>query len=294
MDATRAPRRLIVIVLGVSGAGKNVAVGALEDLGFAVVNNLPCALLVAAVEALSASRRQSIAIAVNAQEPDFVHEFAAALDRLRATWGEDDLLILRLDARDDVLVSRFAETRRRHPFADDRHTLVEAIRDERERLGQVGGRVVDFDTSATSAHALRQRVRALITAVESGFDRPLVAISTFAYRAGIPQDADLVFDARVLPNPHYEPELRPLTGRDAPVAAFLARQPEARALVDAIAGYVRSQMPGFARDNRARVHVAIGCTGGKHRSIYVADQVAAALASDHPVSRHDREHPLAG
>ncbi len=287
-------RRLIVLVLGVSGAGKNVAVGALEDLGFAVVNNLPCSLLAAAVAALSTRRTQSIAIAVNAQEADFGHEFAAALDQLRATWTEDDLLILRLDAADDVLVSRFAETRRRHPFADDRHTLIEAIREERGRLRQISGRVVDFDTSATSAHALRQRVRALITAVESGLGRPLVAISSFAYRAGIPQDADLVFDARVLPNPHYEPALRPLTGRDAQVAAFLAQQPEARALVDAIAGYVRSQMPGFARDNRARVHVAIGCTGGQHRSIYVADQVAVALAPDHPVSRHDREHPIGG
>ncbi|MFN3628559.1 MAG: RNase adapter RapZ [Casimicrobiaceae bacterium] len=287
-------RRLIVLVLGVSGAGKNVAVGALEDLGFAVVNNLPCGLLVAAVAALSVRRTQSIAIAVNAQEADFGQEFAAALDQLRSTWAEDDLLILRFDAADEVLVSRFAETRRRHPFAGDRHTLVEAIHEERERLRQIGGRVVDFDTSATSAHALRQRVRALISALESGLDRPLIAVSTFAYRAGIPQDADLVFDARVLPNPHYEPELRALTGRDALVVAFLARQPEAQALVDAICGYVRGQMPGFVRDNRARVHVAIGCTGGQHRSIYVADQVAAALAEEYPVSRHDREHPRAG
>ncbi|MCS6995574.1 MAG: RNase adapter RapZ [Casimicrobiaceae bacterium] len=289
-----APEPLIVLVVGVSGAGKNVAVGALEDLGCAVINNLPAALLEAAVEKLRASRTQPIAISVNAQDAHFGEVFAAAYARLRARYGERALVLVRLDARDEVLVARFVETRRRHPFADDQHTLLEAIRDERERLRAIEGRVVDIDTSGSSAHALRQRIRALFAALEARSLRPLVAVSTFAYRGGLPQDADLVFDARVLPNPYYEPELRALTGRDAAVVAFLDRQPEARALIEAIVAYLRAQMPGFLADNRVRVHVAIGCTGGQHRSIYVADRVAAALAADFPVSRHDREHPPSG
>jgi len=292
-DDPRAEDRLIVLVLGVSGAGKNVALGALEDFGFATVNNLPCSLLYATVSALWASHARSIAIAVNAQESHFLDHFERALARLREQHGEQRLIVLRLDASDAVLVGRFAETRRRHPFADDQHTLLEAIRDERGRLAALSGRVYDIDTSASSPHALRQRVRSLLAALSERTESPLLIFSTFAYRNGIPQDADLVFDARVLPNPHYEPALRPLTGRDPPVADFLARQPETQSLLDSIITFLRSQLPGFARDNRARIHVAIGCTGGKHRSIYLAERLAEAFAPSHAISRHDREHPAA-
>ncbi len=282
---------LLILVLGVSGAGKNVALGALEDLGFAVINNLPCQLLVPAVSALQARAARSIAIAVNGQDSELRACFDRSHAELARQYGPDRLLVLQLDASDDVLIKRYAETRRKHPFADDQHTLLEAIRDERERLRVLPGRVVQMDTSATSAHALRQRVRALAMALAGGDPRPLLAVSSFAYRAGIPQDADLVFDARILPNPFYVEGLAELTGRDAPVIEFLQRQPESARLVEGIVAFIEAQMPGFIQDNRTRVHVAIGCTGGKHRSVFVADAVARAMADRYPVSRHDREHP---
>ena len=138
----------------------------------------------------------------------------------------------------------------------------------------------------------RQRVRQFANVLRAAPELPLIEISSFAYRQGIPPDADLVFDARILPNPFYEPGLAALTGRDQPVIDYLKLQPESGSLVDAIAIYLRTALPGFVADNRARVHVAIGCTGGKHRSVYVADALKDAMSATARVLRHDREHPL--
>ena len=176
-------------------------------------------------------------------------------------------------------------------FASDSSTLREAINEERSRLQAVTATAFDIDTSSTSTHLLRQRVRQFAAALGNRAELPLLEISSFAYRHGIPPDADLVFDARILPNPFYEPGLAALTGRDAPVVDYLRAQPETATLVGAIASYVRASLPGFVADNRARVHIAIGCTGGKHRSVYVADALKDLLAAETRVLRHDREHP---
>ena len=282
----------LILVLGVSGAGKNVALGALEDDGFAIVNNLPTALLVDTVEAMLATHTQSLGISLNAHSPSFVADFEAGCATLRRQHPTLPVRILRIDASDTTLIRRFAETRRKHPFASDTITLDQAIKEERDRLHAVAPDAFDVDTSGTSTHMLRQRVRGFAHAIASEPQRPLLEISSFAYRQGIPPDADLVFDARILPNPHYEPGLAALTGRDAPVVEYLRGQPETAVLVNAIAAFVRLSLPGFASDNRARLHIAIGCTGGKHRSIYVANALQAALASEARVLRHDREHPL--
>ena len=282
----------IILVLGVSGAGKNVALGALEDVGFAIVNNLPAALLVDTVEAMLATHSQSLGISINAQSPDFVTAFNAGVASIALAHPLIPLRVIRIDASESTLLRRFAETRRRHPFATDTGTLHDAIHEERGRLLQVGVPAFEIDTSATSTHLLRQRVRLFAAELAGNALLPLVEISSFAYRQGIPPDADLVFDARILPNPFYEPGLALLTGRDEPVIAYLRAQPETPVLVTAIANYVRASMSGFANDNRARVHIAIGCTGGKHRSVYVANALKGALADVARVLRHDREHPL--
>jgi UPF0042 nucleotide-binding protein len=282
----------VILVLGVSGAGKNVALGALEDIGFAIVNNLPSALLVATVEAMLATHAQPLAISVNANSVNFVADFNAAMDRLRATHPALPFRVLRLDASDATLLRRFAETRRKHPFATDSNTLQDGIAEERSRLHAVAPDAFELDTSATSTHLLRQRTRQFANSLHNRSVLPLLEISSFAYRQGIPPDADLVFDARILPNPFYEPGLAALTGRDAPVIDYLQAQPETATLVDAIANYIRASLPGFSADNRARVHVAIGCTGGKHRSVYVANALQQRLAGEARVLRHDREHPL--
>lgn len=281
----------VILVLGVSGAGKNVALGALEDVGFAIVNNLPSALLVDTVEAMLATHAQPLAISLNANSVNFIADFDASVARLRTTHPDLPVRVLRLDASEATLVRRFAETRRKHPFATDSNTLQEGIAEERARLRAVATDAFEIDTSATSTHLLRQRTRHFAAALSERRELPLIEISSFAYRQGIPPDADLVFDARILPNPFYEPGLAALTGRDPAVVDYLQAQPETAALVNAITAYLRASLPGFAADNRARVHIAIGCTGGKHRSVYVANALQKALAGEARVLRHDREHP---
>jgi len=283
----------LILVLGVSGAGKNVALGALEDVGFAIVNNLPAALLVATVEAMLATHTQPLGISINAHSANFVADFNAGYAAISRVHPDMPLRVIRIDASETTLLRRFAETRRTHPFASDHSTLQEAINEERARLHAVASSAFDIDTSSTSTHLLRHRVRQFANAIKADPELPLVEISSFAYRQGIPPDADLVFDARILPNPFYEPGLAALTGRDAPVVAYLSAQPETGVLVNAIATYIRAALPGFMADNRARVHVAIGCTGGKHRSVYVADALKALMSSTARVLRHDREHPVA-
>ena len=281
----------LILVLGVSGAGKNVALGALEDVGFAIVNNLPAALLVDTVEAMLATHTQPLGISVNAHSPTFVADFDAGCAAISRVHPDMPLRVIRIDASETTLLRRFAETRRKHPFASDHSTLQEAISEERSRLHDVAASAFDIDTSSTSTHLLRQRVRQFANAIKAEAELPLLEISSFAYRQGIPPDADLVFDARILPNPFYEPGLAALTGRDAPVVEYLRAQPETDVLVHAMATYLRAALPGFVSDNRARVHVAIGCTGGKHRSVYVADALKTLMASTARVLRHDREHP---
>lgn len=283
----------VILVLGVSGAGKNVALGALEDVGFAIVNNLPSALLVDTVEAMLATHAQPLAISVNANSVNFVADFDAGVAQLRAMHPELPVRVLRLDASEETLVRRFAETRRKHPFATDSNTLQQGIAEERGRLLAVTTPAFEIDTSATSTHLLRQRTRQFASALQARTELPLIEISSFAYRQGIPPDADLVFDARILPNPFYEPGLAALTGREQPVIDYLQAQPETATLVNAIASYIRASLPGFSADNRARVHVAVGCTGGKHRSVYVANALQKLIASEARVLRHDREHPVA-
>lgn len=285
---------VLVLVLGVSGAGKNVALGALEDSGFAVVNNLPSELLVPTLRSMLAAYAQPIAIAVNAQQPAFVEDFHAAAKALAREFPALAVRVLRLDADDSTLTRRFAETRRKHPFASDQRTLIEAIAEERARIRSVSlsDRAFDINTSATSAHLLRLRVREYALSLANANDNPLLVISSFAYRSGIPPDADLVFDARLLPNPFYAPGLATLTGRDQPVIDFLAHQAETAQLSAAIIAFLNATLPGFAKDNRVRVHVAVGCTGGQHRSIYIANVLQKAFSDTWRVLRHDREHPL--
>jgi RNase adapter protein RapZ len=291
VSAVDAAKPVLVLVLGVSGSGKNVALGALEDSGLVVVNNLPSALLVDTVRSMLATYTQPLAIAVNAQQPGFVNDFAGATSALGKEFPSLAIRVLRLDADDATLTRRFAETRRKHPFASDQRTLMEAIAEERNRIRGVSDNAFDIDTSATSAHLLRLRVREFALSLAHSDGNPLLVISSFAYRNGIPPDADLVFDARLLPNPFYEPGLASLTGHNPPVIEFLEKQPETEKLARSILEFLNQTLPGFARDNRARVHIAVGCTGGQHRSVYIANTLKKSLALHWRVLRHDREQP---
>lgn len=269
-----APTAGLVLITGISGSGKSVALRALEDAGFNCIDNLPPPLLAAAL-ALEDGRPgggRRLAIAIDGRAAGALPALQPALAGLRATGRPAQVLFL--DAATEALLRRYAETRRRHPLAPpgEARALVEAIEAERELLAPLREGAAVIDTSRLSASSLRERIRHWVEAPQGGLS---LAFESFAYKQGVPLDADLVFDVRVLANPHYEPGLRPLSGRDAPVAAFLAARPEVAEMLDGIDAFLARWLPVYAQDQRASLTVALGCTGGQHRSVYCAEALAA-------------------
>jgi UPF0042 nucleotide-binding protein len=274
----------IVLVSGLSGSGKSIAIAVLEDMGYYCVDNLPLAMLTALVEHLQRERVERVAIAIDARSGASFAQLPALVDALRAQGH--DLRVVFLEAKTLSLVKRFSETRRRHPLSSDTVSLQEAIQLERETLADVAPLGHRIDTSDLSASALRLWIKDLV-----GQDRSRITLlfESFGFKHGIPLDADLVFDVRCLPNPHYVAELRPLTGRDAPVQGFLEASADAMALLADIRGFVENWLPCFIRDHRAYLTVAIGCTGGQHRSVYFAETLAAAFREREQVLVRHRE-----
>jgi len=274
----------IVLVSGLSGSGKSIAIAVLEDIGYYCVDNLPLAMLTPLIEHLQHQHIERIAIAVDARSGDSFTQLPAWIDALRAQGH--DLHVIFLEAKTLSLVKRFSETRRRHPLSSDSVSLTEAIQLERDMLAEVAPLAHRIDTSDLSASALRLWIKELV-----GQDRSRITLlfESFGFKHGIPLDADLVFDVRCLPNPHYVAELRPLTGRDAAVQTFLEASADAMALLADIRGFVENWLPCFIRDHRAYLTVAIGCTGGQHRSVYFAETLAAAFREREQVLVRHRE-----
>ncbi|MCA1925662.1 MAG: RNase adapter RapZ [Thiobacillus sp.] len=274
----------IVLVSGLSGSGKSIAIAVLEDMGFYCVDNLPLAMLRPLVDHLQRERVERVAVAIDARSGASFAQLPALADSLRAQGH--DLRVIFLEAKTLSLVKRFSETRRRHPLSSDTVSLAEAIQLERETLADIAPLAHRIDTSDLSASALRLWIKDLV-----GQDRSRITLlfESFGFKHGIPLDADLVFDVRCLPNPHYVAELRPLTGRDAPVQAFLQDSADAMALLADIRGFVENWLPCFIRDHRAYLTVAIGCTGGQHRSVYFAETLAAAFREREQVLVRHRE-----
>jgi len=260
----------LVLISGLSGSGKSVALNVMEDCGHYVVDNLPSALLPQLVTHLRGAGYQRIAVAVDVRSGSSIAALPQQVEALRAMVG--DVRFLFLDARDDTLIARFSETRRKHPLGDETVTLAEAISREREALALIAELGHRLDTSDLSANTLRNWVKSFMQ-LEAGSQITLL-FQSFGFKHGIPMDADLVFDVRCLPNPHYDPVLRPLTGQDKPVIDFLEKVPEVGQMVDDIYGFVASWLPSYVNDNRSYLTVAIGCTGGQHRSVYIAEELA--------------------
>ena len=260
----------LVLISGLSGSGKSVALHVMEDCGHYVVDNLPSALLPQLVTHLRGAGYQRIAVAVDVRSGSSIAALPQQVEALRAMVG--DVRFLFLDARDDTLIARFYETRRKHPLGDETVTLAEAISREREALALISELGHRLDTSDLSANTLRNWVKSFMQ-LEAGSQITLL-FQSFGFKHGIPMDTDLVFDVRCLPNPHYDPVLRPLTGRDKPVIDFLEKVPEVGQMVDDIYGFVASWLPSYVNDNRSYLTVAIGCTGGQHRSVYIAEELA--------------------
>lgn len=279
----------LTLIGGVSGSGKNVALAAFEDAGYYAVNNLPLPLLLQTAGYLGQRGCERVAVALDVRTGPGLPGLGQAIEALGGQGWQVRFLFL--DARVETLVKRFSETRRRHPLSSDTRTLVEAIEYERDLLANVRPLGQAFDTSDLPAAALRSWIKDFVSVDPS---RLTLLFESFGFKHGVPLDADLVFDVRCLPNPHYEPALAPLSGRDAPVVAFLEAIPEVERMYGDIYHFVASWLPDYARDNRNYLTVAIGCTGGQHRSVYLAERLGAAFSPRYQVLVRHRQHSLAG
>ena len=264
----------LVLVSGLSGAGKSIALGVLEDGGYYCVDNLPATLLIDVARFLAEAGHERVAVSVDARSAALV-ALPQSLARLKADGVDCRLLFL--EASPQTLVRRFSETRRGHPLTYEGLTLAEAIERERAMLGGIAELGHRIDTSDLQPKVLGAWIRDVL-GLAGG--RLTLLFESFAFRDGLPLDADWVIDARMLPNPHYDPRLRPLTGNDADVVAFLdAQEPVQRLLAD-VRAFLGRWLPEVVKENRSYLTVAIGCTGGRHRSVYLAEKLAAAFASE--------------
>lgn len=275
----------IVVIGGVSGSGKSVALGALEDSGYYTVNNLPLPLLTDLVQHLGNSGFTHIGVTIDPKSGAALRMLPEVIDTLRKLPAQ--VRFIYLDAKVETLVKRFSETRRRHPLSSAERTLREAIEAERAIVGDARELGTVIDTSDLSSHSLRAWIKDFVSADRGDLN---ITLQSFGFKHGVPLDADLVFDVRCLPNPHYEQGLTNLTGRDEPVVSFLRDFPEVERMVHDIYTFVSTWLPGYRGDNRNYLTVAIGCTGGQHRSVYVVERLRELLASAHVLVRHRELH----
>ena len=262
--------RRLVLVTGMSGAGRSVALKELEDLGFEAIDNIPLAML-DGIDADPSGR--PLAVGIDTRARDFAVE--GVLDRMTDAAARFDVVPVFLHADEETLTRRYRETRRRHPLAPD-GSPVAGIEQER-RLLEPLRRAADIviDTSLLNAHDLRRLLRAHFTSdPQEGMS---IFVTSFSFRLGLPREADLVFDMRFLSNPHYIEELRPLTGRDKEVGAHIAKDPDFASFLEGVGTLLRTLLPRYAKEGRAYLTIAIGCTGGRHRSVFTAEELARLL-----------------
>lgn len=274
----------LIIISGLSGSGKSIALNVLADSDFYCVDNLPAELLIDTVAHLRRGGTTKAALTIDARTGESLSRLPAALDALKA--DHIDVRLVFLDARQDSLLRRFSETRRRHPLASGESTIEECIERERELLESIATLGQRIDTSDLNPNALRQWMKDLLQLGHSGMT---LVFESFGFKQGIPLDADFVFDVRFLPNPHYDPKLRALTGHDLEVVRFLDSIPEAGRLETDIRRFLATWLPAFVRDNRASLTIAIGCTGGQHRSVYLVERLARHFQGSFFVLRRHRQ-----
>ncbi len=276
MNPIDDPRPPLLVISGLSGSGKSVVLRALEDLDYYCVDNLPAELLpefVAGVTAGGNGHHRRLAVGIDVRNrPEGLTRLPHSLAKVGAMGCQHQLIFL--DALDEVLLRRYSETRRRHPLSVEGLPLADAIALERQRLRPlvaIADRVLD--TSTMNVHQLRRWVVTELAAVaQPGLS---LLVQSFAYRNGVPDDADFVFDVRCLPNPHWDPRLRPLSGRDAPVREWLMQQPVVVEYLGQVAGFLDTWLPRFESDTRSYVTLAFGCTGGRHRSVHCTEWLAS-------------------
>ena len=276
----------LILITGMSGSGKSIALNALEDLGFYCVDNLPAKVLPEVVEYLRDSNHMHSAIGVDVRSRETLPLLPQHLLVLRRSDVEVELIYL--EASTDTLVKRYSETRRRHPLSEGELTLTESIMRERELLADIAPLAHHIDTSDLRPAQLRNWIRDFVSIERSGMT---LLFQSFAFKNGLPLDADMVFDVRSLPNPYYDARLRPLNGRDQAVKEFLQADAQVQLMISDIRGFLENWLPSFVRDNRSYLTVAIGCTGGQHRSVYLVEHLARHFESQINVLVRHRELP---
>jgi RNase adapter protein RapZ len=259
----------LVIITGLSGSGKSVALKALEDAAYYTTDNLPAKLLPEMADFLRGAGYARVAVSIDARSGDTLSELPRHVRELKSRGV--DVRVLFLEAKTETLLKRFSETRRRHPLSDGELTVAECIARERELLADIGGESHHIDTSELNPNALRAWIKEFVESDHSGLT---LLFESFGYKHGIPLDADLVFDVRCLPNPFYDPALRPLTGKHPAVLEFLEADANVNRMYRDIRDFIRNWLPCFVADNRSYLTVAIGCTGGEHRSVYFVEKLA--------------------
>ncbi|RSL35050.1 RNase adapter RapZ [Salibacterium salarium] len=278
----------VVIITGMSGAGKTVAVQSFEDLGFYCVDNLPPALIPTFIELIenSGGKMNKVALVIDLRGREFFDHLFEAVDHLRLK-SNLSTHILFLDAKDDVLVQRYKETRRSHPLAAE-ETPLEGINQEREILEDLKGRARQIiDTSELQPKQLRERIVQFFSGPEK--DAFSVNIMSFGYKYGLPIDADLVFDVRFLPNPHYIESLKPKTGLEEEVSSYVLKWAETKEFVEKLLDMLKYMLPQYKREGKSQLIIAIGCTGGKHRSVTLAEYVADYFAGEYATHKSHRD-----
>lgn len=258
----------IIILTGLSGSGKSIALRALEDSSFYCIDNLPATLLPQISHHLEASHQTKIAISIDSRSAA-LEALPSAIEHLKNSGNSVDVLFL--ESNIETLVKRFSETRRKHPLSDENTTLAESIAHEHELLSGLAELGHRIDTSNLSANTLRNYIREIIAQPDNSL---VLLFTSFGFKNGLPLDADFVFDVRSLPNPHYDPALKPLTGKDEAVIHFLQNTPAAIEMLTDIQHYISKWLPSFEHDNRSYLTVAIGCTGGQHRSVFFVEQLS--------------------
>jgi len=274
----------LILITGLSGSGKSVALNVLEDSGYYYVDNLPLRLLQQTVELLAAEKQERVSLSIDMRSADELAVLPAQLADFRKLGH--DVRVLFLEAKTDTLIKRFSETRRRHPLADGRRTLTECIEHERNLLAIIADLAHRMDTSDIGPNVLRSWVKDFVGLPHAGLT---LLFESFGFKHGVPLNADLVFDVRCLPNPNYDPRLQPLTGRHPAVAEFLGADPATRKMIEDIRRFVADWLPAFDRDNRSYLTVAIGCTGGQHRSVYLAEKLSRMFHGQGQVMVRHRE-----
>lgn len=275
----------LIIVTGLSGSGKSVVLKALEDAGYYCVDNLPATLLPQIYENLNNSQSR-VAISTDTRS-GALEALPENIDKLKAQGI--NVKVLFLESTKQALVKRFSETRRRHPLSNDDITLGESIELERKLLAPLSELGHHIDTSDLSANTLRGWVKDFVAQESKNIT---LLFTSFGFKHGIPRDADFVFDVRCLPNPHYDPKLRPMTGRDAPVKAFLEQQPMVHDMYQDIQNLVTRWLPSFIQENRSYLTIAIGCTGGQHRSVHIVEELGKHFSQQQQVLIRHRELEL--